>query len=198
MSNVNIDFSITQLYLGHTRVTIPRDSLCSGSPPLEGMGERTQSPGPTLQLVLRALISLVSSVPTSQQCLLPMPLLLPTGLLPTSNLPGPVHIASCILSPAHEPSSTMYLQARPLLLLEPPISSHKELCVSSRTFLLIWSHQSSLLYTTTPNQEVINKMPIPQPQVIRTPPLPQPAFSQAVITKLLKDTGQYLLSTSVY
>lgn len=132
---------------------------------------------------LRASTSLVSSVPTSQRCLLPMPLLLPIPSLDPGHLQPSwsqftsLH-ASCLQPMNHPPYP--YLRAWPLSLLELPI------CVYSRAFLCTWSQQSPLLHTTTPNQEVTNQTPRP------TPSLP---FSQAVTaTKLLNGASPETLA----
>lgn len=110
--------------------------------------------------------------PSSVLPALPLaPCLLPTPSLDDCPQPAflaPVHIASCILSPTHEPSSTLP-PSQALFLSRTSHQSHQVPCVPSRTFLVTGSDQSPLLHVPSQARKVQTKDP-PPPERDQTHP----------------------------
>lgn len=95
--------------------------------------------------------------PSTASC----PCLLPTPFLDDCLQPAflaPMHIASCILSPVHEPFSTLP-PSQALFLSRTSHQSHQVHCVPSRTFVVTGPHQSPLLHTPSQARKVQTKDP---------------------------------------
>ena len=97
---------------------------------------------------------------------------LPTPFLDDCPQPAflaPMHIASCILSPAHEPSSTLP-PSQALFLSRTSHQSHQVPCVPSRTFVVTGPHQSPLLHIPSQARKVQTKDPTTTTRELRPTP----------------------------